>query len=168
MRGIWLVAALGLSGCVAVPLGEGGVFSDPLTVSNDAQFEDPSPDVFDEDLFLTLVNDEREGVSVQPVVYNDLLSQAAQAHAEDMVENDYFSHIGLDGSEPGDRVDETGYQWEWLAENLFQGSTKEAAAIQTWMESTAGHREEMLAEQAQDIGVGVEETTYVLILADPL
>lgn len=167
MRCAWVIAALGLSGCIVVPVGDGGVFSDPLEVENDAQFDDPSPDVFEEDLFLALVNDERGDVSAQPVVYNDLLTQAAQAHAEDMVENDYFSHIGLDGSEPGSRVSETGYQWEWLAENLFQGSTKEEAAIQTWMESD-DHRDAMLEQRAQEIGVGVEDTTYVLILADPL
>lgn len=164
-----------LSGCITVPIGDAGngggdsgLFSNPLTVSDDAQFDDPSPDNFDEDLFLAHVNDERGNVAVQPVVYNDLLTEAAQAHAEDLVENDYFSHIGLDGSTPADRVSETGYEWAWVAENLFQGSTKEEAAIETWMESTDGHREAMLAEEAQEIGVGFEDTTYVLILADPL
>jgi len=85
MRILWCLAAFGLSGCVVVPVGEGGIFSGPLTTSNDAQFEDPSPDVFEEDLFLMLVNDERDNVSVQPVTYNALLTQAAQAHAEDLV-----------------------------------------------------------------------------------
>lgn len=162
-----LFAALGLSGCVAIPVDGGGDFSDPLSVGGDSQFEDDSPGVFVESEFLALVNGERGTVEVQPVVYNDLLTQAAQAHAEDMVENDYLDHIGLDGSEPGDRVSETGYEWQWLAENLFRGSTKESAAIRTWMASTDGHREALLNERAQEIGVGFEDTTYVLILADP-
>lgn len=168
MRVLWGLVALGLSGCIVVPEGDGGVFSNPLSVSNDAQFEDPSPDVFEEDLFLVLLNDERGNVSAQPVVYNALLTEAAQAYAEDLVANNRFDHIGLDGSTPGDRVSATGYQWAWVAENLFRGSTKEEAAIQTWMDSTAGHREAMLEERAEEIGVGLEDTTYVLILADPL
>jgi len=65
-------------------------------------------------------------------------------------------------------VSATGYEYREMWENIFRGSTKEAAAIQTWMESTDGHREAMLAEQAQEIGVGFDDTTYVLILADPL
>lgn len=168
MRILWCFALLGLSGCIVVPVGDGGTFSSPLSVSNDAEFEDPSPDAFEEDLFLALINDERGNVSAQPVVYNELLTQAAQDYAEELVANDRFDHIGVDGSTPGDRVSATGYQWSWVAENLFQGSTKESAAIQTWMNSTAGHREAMLEERAEEIGVGLEDTTYVLILADPL
>lgn len=168
MRFLWGVVALGLSGCIVVPVGEDGIFSDPISVANDAQFDDDTPDVFDETEFLALLNNERGEVSVQPVVYNALLTEAAQDYAEDLVANNRFDHIGLDGSTPGDRVSATGYEWAWVAENLFRGSTKEAAAIQTWMESTSGHREAMLEERAEEIGVGLEDTTYVLILADPL
>ena len=168
MRVLWGVVALSLTGCVVVPIGDGGLFSGPITGSNDAQFEDETPDFFDQTQFLALLNNERNEVSVQPAVYNELLTEAAQDYAEYLVANDWFDHIGIDGSTPGDRVSATGYQWAWVAENLFRGSTKESAAIQTWMDSTAGHREAMLEERAEEIGVGLEDTTYVLILADPL
>ena len=161
-------AATGLSGCLAVvPIIGGGQFDDPIVIGGDSAFDDPSPDSFDDQLFLALVNDERGNASVQLVEYNALLNQAAQGHAEDMVANNYQDHIGLDGSTPGDRVAATGYEFDFLWENIFFGSTKETAAIQTWMESEDGHREALLAAEAEEIGVGVEEDHYVLLLADP-
>lgn len=47
---------------------------------------------------LDLINSERAGAGLGPVTLGD--SPAAQAHADDMIQNCYFSHWGLDGLKP--------------------------------------------------------------------
>ena len=161
------IAAFGLSGCLAVvpiPIGNP---TDPIVIGGDAGFVDDTPGEFDDMTFLALVNVERGNASVQPVVYNDLLTEAAQGHADDMVARNYIDHVNPEGQGPGERVAETGYAFDTVWENIFWGSTKETAAIQTWMDSEDGHREALLAAEAQEIGVGVGDDIYVLVLADP-
>src|SRR5258705_7668349 len=69
---------------------------------------------------LQLVNDIRKtgcncGATVMPavgaVVWNDQLAKAAYDHSVDMNTQDYFSHTGLDGSSPGQRITAAGYHW---------------------------------------------------------
>ena len=57
-----------------------------------------------EQAFLTLLNNHRAANGKSPVAACKSLSRAAQGHSEDMRDNDYFSHIGLDGSNPFERA----------------------------------------------------------------
>lgn len=120
----------------------------------------------DIDQFGLLLNDERGNVMVQPVTFNQTLTNVAQAHATDMYENDYFSHDGLDGSTIGSRLADAGYEYDWAAENILQGTTDEANAIDAWMNSPP-HRDAMLDPRAQEFGLGLDGDLYVLVLADP-
>jgi uncharacterized protein YkwD len=69
---------------------------------------------------LQLVNDIRKkgcncGSTVMPpvsaVVWNDQLAKAAYDHSVDMNTHDYFSHTGLDGLSPAQRITAAGYLW---------------------------------------------------------
>ena len=64
---------------------------------------------------LDLINTARDGKDLR------LSSNAAaQNHAEDMKENCYFSHDGLDGSQPSDRYERAGGgRWRRVGENIF-------------------------------------------------
>lgn len=163
------LAAAALSGCAVSSAGTSGgaLGSGALDFVSFGASEPPAaPGSQDNDRFGLLLNDERGRVSVQPVTFDQALTDAAQAHASDMERNDYFSHTGLNGSTVGDRVAAAGYDYDWAAENILQGTTDEATAVRAWMNSPP-HRDAMLDPRAEEFGLGLEGDIYVLILADP-
>ncbi|SMY08557.1 CAP domain-containing protein [Flavimaricola marinus] len=159
-----VVACGSVAGC-GVSLGESAE-SGLLSFDPGMAPEPASAGSQDNDRFAILLNDERGGVMAQPITINQTLTDVAQAHATDMAQNGYFSHVGLNGSTISDRVSASGYQYDWVAENLLQGTTDEAVAVQTWMQS-APHRDAMLEPRAEEFGLGLDADLYVLILADP-
>lgn len=94
------------------------------------------------------------------------LARAAQAHAEDMVRQGYFSHVGLNGSQVMDRVLAQGYATCEVSENIAGGQQDEAAAFVSWMESP-GHRRNMLMRGAAQYGLGRAGDRWVLVMAKP-
>jgi uncharacterized protein YkwD len=100
-----------------------------------------------------LVNVERRSAGLQPLRENDKLNTAAQAHAADMAKRNYFSHDGLDGSTPSQRVTKAGYAWMMVAENIAAGYETPEDTVRQWMESPP-HRANILDPQLEDIGVG--------------
>ncbi len=51
-----------------------------------------------------LINLERTRADLDPLQIDSQLSQAAQIHSESMANDDFFSHSGIDGSSPFDRI----------------------------------------------------------------
>ena len=100
--------------------------------------------VLNQSVMLQLVNEQRQrgcncgSVYYRPtttVAWNGQLESAAAAHAADMYKNDYFSHTGLDGSSPGDRIRNAGYNWTSYGENIAKGYTTEQAVMDAWIKS---------------------------------
>jgi len=90
------------------------------------------------------------------------LVAAADRHTADMVASDFMAHEGTDGSEPGDRVRETGYVWRYVSENVAAGQLTAEWVVDAWMNS-AGHRSNVLSARARHVGVGYGHgpgTTY--------
>ncbi len=55
----------------------------------------------------------------QPLTSNALLHAAARAHSRDMIDQDYFDHLSLDGRTPWDRMTTSGYVgFSAAAENI--------------------------------------------------
>jgi uncharacterized protein YkwD len=111
---------------------------------------------------LQLINDVRNkgctcGSIVMPpvgnVVWNDQLAKAAYDHSKEMNENDYFSHTGLDGSDPGQRITGAGYSWQSYGENIAEGYTKEQTVVNAWLNSE-GHCKNIMNGGYNDMGVG--------------
>jgi len=71
------------------------------------------------------------------------LTEAAQQHSQDQASMNSMSHDGSDGSQPGQRVQQAGYQWQAVAENVAYGYGDEEQCMQEWMNSP-GHRENIL------------------------
>lgn len=122
-----------------------------------------APEELGHESFGILLNDTRGGFDVLPVVENELLNEAASLHAEDMVENNYLSHTGLDGSSVGDRVLEVGYDYSFIAENIAQGFDDQATVMDAWMDSP-GHEANILDPRGLEFGIAQEDTTWVLLL----
>jgi uncharacterized protein YkwD len=102
---------------------------------------------------IELTNQHRVANGCPPVTENGYLNSAAQGHSVDMALNDFFSHTGSDGSNPGQRITAAGYAWSTYGENIATGQATPEEAISTWMGS-AGHRANILNCAFQDIGVG--------------
>lgn len=111
---------------------------------------------------LQLVNDVRTkgctcGTTVMPAVgtltWNDQLAKAGYDHSVDMNKNDYFSHTGLDGSNPGQRITAAGYTWSSYGENIANGYTTEQAVMNGWLNSE-GHCKNIMNGGFKDIGAG--------------
>ncbi len=102
---------------------------------------------------LALVNAERAKANCPAVSLNGTLTNAADAHAQDMADNDYFSHTGLNGSDPGDRITAAGYRWRTYGENIAAGQRDAQQVMTAWMNSS-GHRANILNCNFAELGVG--------------
>jgi uncharacterized protein YkwD len=88
-----------------------------------------------------------------PLQGDSHLNEAAQAHAIDMGENDFFSHTGSDGSSFVDRVRRTDYSGFPMGENIAGGGAVPAGVVQRWIDSD-GHCRNLMNPQATKLGVG--------------
>jgi uncharacterized protein YkwD len=125
--------------------------------------EDPEPDTREQAAAVTLclVNHERAQEGLDELRDDPNLTQAAQDKAQDMVEQDYFAHVGPDGREVGDWVEPTGYLTPGsgftLAENLAtasEGASSPAHIVHGWMNSPS-HRRNILRGALRDSGIGI-------------
>ncbi|GEO82060.1 FG-GAP-like repeat-containing protein [Pararhodospirillum oryzae] len=108
----------------------------------------------------------------QALAPNETLTVAARLHSTDMLAAGYFSHTGLDGSTPADRMGAAGYAFTgtWTAgENISVRGNSNAGAL-TQVETleshhsglfrSPGHRENILNGDFREIGVGVAIGSY--------
>jgi uncharacterized protein YkwD len=86
------------------------------------------------------------------LAWNDALTRAAAAHAQDMVKQDFFDHAGSDDRNVGDRMTAAGYRWRSAGENLALGPTSVAAAINGWLDSPS-HCTAMMDARFRDMGL---------------
>jgi uncharacterized protein YkwD len=101
---------------------------------------------------LALANTERARAGCGPLRLDAALREAAQAHSQDMADNDYFSHTGSDGSSPWDRAAEAGYS-DPSGENIAAGYQTPEDVMAAWMAS-AGHRANILNCDSREMGLG--------------
>ena len=166
MRMVFLLAGVTLlSGCMGgvtvlgnfddAPGGNGGpVPVQPVLDSDDGPIHNS---------FALVLNDERAENGVRRLTEHVLLDNAALAHAQDMVDNNYLSHTSQDGRSPGDRARAAGYNWNFIAENIAQGFHSNEDVVDAWMRSP-GHRTNMVDPRAEDFGLGRVGSTWVLML----
>jgi uncharacterized protein YkwD len=127
------------------------------------------PDVPENTTFGGLLNNLRADHGVRSVAYDERLGVAAQTHANDMLVNDFTSHVGSDGSTFGQRIAATGYNLSTAAENVAQGQQSQSEVLQAWDESTTGHSENNLNPAFEDFALGFSGSgankRWVLLLA---
>ncbi|MFA5185236.1 MAG: CAP domain-containing protein [Patescibacteria group bacterium] len=106
-----------------------------------------------------LTNRAREKSGIKTLGYSPKLDQAAQAKARDMLERDYFSHFGPDGSTPWSWIVKSGYPYNAAAENLAINFTEAEDVESSWLASP-GHRLNILNPKYTEIGVGVAQGMF--------
>jgi len=120
---------------------------------------------------LTQVNRFRNAAGIHSLSVNQRLARAAQARADDMARRNYFSHTSPDGRTPWDFIEDTGYQYSNVGENLATGQ-RTAAEVQRSWERSSGHRANQLNRKFTETGIGVAPfrtgVVVVQIFASPM
>ncbi len=99
-----------------------------------------------------LINQQRAAQGLAPFAWQDNLATAAHAHSVDMATHSLCSHTGSDGSDPGTRIAQAGYQAPGWGETVAGGQSSPAQVVNAWMTSP-GHRDSLMG-QFQHAGVG--------------
>lgn len=101
------------------------------------------------------INEIRVENGLHPLEVNAHLNTAAYRHSNDLADNNLTGHIGSDGSTPGDRIYETGYEWSTWGEICAYGyGGDEQRIVEVWVESPP-HYDLMLRDTYQHMGVGI-------------
>lgn len=107
----------------------------------------------EEQQMLDLVNQERSQRGLAPLKADLELTKVARVKAQDMIDNNYFSHQSPTYGSPFDMMSQFGIQYRTAGENLAGNQTVEAAH-QALMNSQ-GHRENILKGDYTEVGIGV-------------
>ncbi len=112
----------------------------------------------EEQAFLATLNDYRAQNGLGPLSACVSLNRAAQGHSEDMRDNNYFDHTGLNGSSPWDRACDACFDLGCgpstaMAENIAAGNSGAAGTFTQWRNSP-GHNTNMLGSSFTMIGIG--------------
>lgn len=129
-----------------------------LGVATDIQTEDLLKDT----------NRERTKNGLEPLVYNQQLSEAAKLKADHMFINNYWAHFSPKGDTPWEFIKQSGYEYEYAGENLAKNFLYSQNVVDAWMKSPT-HRENILRPEFSEVGFAVEngvlqgeETTLVV------
>jgi uncharacterized protein YkwD len=91
---------------------------------------------------------------------NKKLNFAAEAKAKDIFTKQYFDHISPSGKGPSNLVEEAGYDFIAVGENLALGNFEnDRDLVNAWMESP-GHRANILSNKYSEIGIAVVKGTF--------
>lgn len=102
---------------------------------------------------LVSTNEKRKQNGKPELKMNELLSEAAQAKANDMAMRNYWSHYTPEGDAPWVFVDKVGYDYAKAGENLAYGFKTSRETVTGWMNSQT-HRDNMLDEAFSEVGFG--------------
>jgi uncharacterized protein YkwD len=125
---------------------------------------------------LELTNQERIKADLPPLRLNMMLQTAAQKHAKDLWQNEYFDHHSQDGRSYVDRIRAEGYFNDpgvcgcdltcycrprfAVGENLAKGQLSAEQVVSEWMASE-GHKQNILQPAFAEIGIGLFGTVWV-------
>jgi uncharacterized protein YkwD len=128
---------------------------------------------------LGLINEDRTANGAPPVTLDSLATVVAQAHAEAMAAEDFFSHFGRGGDSPYERLAEAGGTAH-VRENIFRRVERSSDALtssdpwfdfevedaEKWLMGSPGHRESIVDPHRTGVGVGitVDQTRHTVFV----
>lgn len=107
----------------------------------------------EEKLMAALVNKVRSQNGVAPLKANLQLAKVARIKAQDMIDNEYFSHNSPKYGSPFDMLKRFGIEYVKAGENIA-GNQSVRNAFNSLMNSP-GHRRNILDPSYTDIGIGI-------------
>ena len=100
-----------------------------------------------------MINEDRLANGVSALPLDETLSAIARAKSEDMIENGYFAHESPTYGRAAEMLDEFGYEYTSVGENIARnGSVEKAHAA---LMSSSSHVRNILGSQWKAVGVGV-------------
>ena len=126
---------------------------------------------FEKELF-ELTNQKRIENNVSVLDWDEELASIARGHSQDMAENDFFSHVNLNGIRSNDRAINAGYEcedeeinniiYEGISENISQMGLiyqdyelDDAQRIIDGLMNSTEHRDNMLKQTDSKIGIAI-------------
>lgn len=108
---------------------------------------------------LDLTNIFRKRHDIPPVVWDEMTSEVAFMHSNDMKVNEYFSHESPTKGSLADRLKAEDVAYQMAGENIASQYIDGIAVMEGWLNSK-GHRETLLNPDFTRLGVGVNEVYY--------
>jgi uncharacterized protein YkwD len=106
---------------------------------------------------IRLTNVERENNGLPLLKENSLLDKAAEDKAKNMFTENYWAHNSPSGLTPWVWFKQEGYEYIYAGENLARGYSTSTDTVNAWMASKMGHKENLLSDKYQEIGIAVED-----------
>lgn len=104
---------------------------------------------------MALTNELRQQKNEIVLKNNSKLIASANAKADDMITNNYFSHTSPTGATVADFIRASGYRYRVAGENLAIGFATAEAAMEAWKKSPT-HYANLVDKDYIDLGVSVE------------
>ena len=121
---------------------------------------------------LNLINKERTSRGLQPVKADPIISSVAELRSEQIatIENGYYTQFKHDyyGVDAGDLLNQKNYDFELWNENIAYNQRNAEKVMEAWLNSTDGHRENILNPNWTKVGIGcfIEIDPYDFIECD--
>jgi uncharacterized protein YkwD len=90
-----------------------------------------------------------------------VLTELAQGHAQDMIDNNYYGHTNLEGATYRDRLKSRGIALNWVGENFAATNCTEDQASECatrWLMNDPDHQKNILNRSYHKVGVGVAQS----------
>ena len=107
----------------------------------------------DEKEVFNLINKQRTNNGLQALKVNDEVQRLARIKAQDMVNNNYFSHESPTYGSPFDMLKSFKISYKSAGENIA-GNSSNSGAVNAWMNSS-GHKANILNSSFNYTGIGV-------------
>ncbi len=107
-----------------------------------------------EEAVVEAMNRQRAASGLAPLRINARLEAAADDRITDMFDRNYFGHVSPDGTPPWKCVEQRGYDYREVGENIAVGYPNADAVVDGWMHSP-GHRANVLSRNFDEVGVAI-------------
>lgn len=111
----------------------------------------------DEKEVFNLINQQRNNNGLQALKVDEEVQRVARIKAQDMVDNNYFSHTSPTYGSPFDMLSSFKVTYKTAGENIAGNSTN-SAAVTAWMNSS-GHKANILNGNYNYTGIGVVKSS---------
>lgn len=102
------------------------------------------------------INEARSAEKKRPLRRRRALDQAAMKHAKEIAAADQLRQESDEGSDPAKQVEDEGYRFRKLAQELFSGEYDAKVIVKTWLDEKI-HRGNVLGD-FNDVGIGYATT----------
>jgi len=110
----------------------------------------------DESELLSLINMERQKNNLSNLEIDESLQNVARLKAQDLVENNYFSHISPVYGTPFEMLKKHSIAYKTASENIA-GNTSVSSALDSWLKSE-DHKKNILSNDYNYTGIGIVDS----------